>query len=68
LHRQEPFDGVEQKYHEPIPADLSKNLEIGLQHIDLEIFLRALHECILFAITVKQDVNAEDYTDNVEQP
>jgi len=68
VSRQEPFDGVQEKYRDGIPDDLVKTLRVALQHVDLDVFLRSLYECILFRIAVKQDTNAEDYVDNADHP
>jgi hypothetical protein len=59
---------VEEKYREDLPDDLRAKVQQGLQHIDLDVFLPSLHECILFKITLKQDANMEDYVDNTSQP
>jgi len=45
-----------------------EKVRLGLQHINLDVFLPSLHECILFKMTVKQDKNSEDYVDNVDHP
>jgi len=65
---QDAFDAVEEKYREKMSSDLVDKVRIGLQHVNIDSFLPALHECILFKMTVKQDPNHEDYIDNVDQP
>lgn len=62
------FENVDEKYREPVPDDLKDKLRLGFQHIQMDSFLILLYECIIFNITVKQNVNAEDYTDNSDFP
>jgi len=65
---QDPFDAVEEKYREPVPNDLTKKVQLGLLHMNLDSFLPSLHECILFKMAAKQDTSLEDYIDNVDHP
>ena len=58
------FENVDEKYREPVPNDVKLRLRLGFQHMQMDSFLILLYECIIFNITVKQNVNAEDYTDN----
>ena len=43
--------------------DLEQSLQRALQHSNIDVFLSALYECMLLQITVKQDLNDEDYVD-----
>lgn len=65
---QDAFENIDEKYREPVPDDLKPKLKLGFQHIQMDSFLILLYECIIFNITVKQNENAEDYTDNSNFP
>ena len=65
---QDAFDNMDEKYREPVPEELLRELDAVLRHINVGPLLSALYECCLLHITVKQDSHAEDYTDNQDQP
>ena len=57
---------MDEKYHVPLEEAQREELDQAFQHMNVETFLTELFECIFFQITIKKDVNAEDYVDNAE--
>lgn len=55
------------QYKELLSEELKQGLEAVLKHMNIDLFLSALYECIVMHLTVRRNPNDEDYVDNTKQ-
>jgi len=54
---QDPFDGVDSKYREPLGEQVEACLRPFLLGVNLDVFMPNLYECILFRLTVDHQMS-----------
>jgi hypothetical protein len=62
--RQDPFDSVDRKYCQPLTDGLQEACRRSLLSVNLDVFMSALHECIVLQLSSSSSSEAEHQDDS----